>query len=104
MGLITKPQHEKNGYRIFTDLQRLKIIRSLRCANYSLSAILRLLTALDEDITIDLHQTLNSPTEGEDIISLCDQLIHSLENVKKNALSMRKMLLHMRKEYSNPPL
>ena len=33
----------KNGYRVYTekDLQQLKIIRSLRCANYSLSSILK---------------------------------------------------------------
>lgn len=41
-GLLTVKRKE-NGYRIYTeeDILRLKIIRSLRCANYSLEAILR---------------------------------------------------------------
>ncbi len=44
-GLIQKPKRKENGYRVYneTDMKRLKIIRSLRCANYSLSAILRML-------------------------------------------------------------
>lgn len=35
-------KRRKNGYRVYTDsdISRLKIIRTLRCANYSLSAIL----------------------------------------------------------------
>ena len=40
--LIVK--RNKNGYRVYNneDIKRIKIISSLRCANYSLSAILRL--------------------------------------------------------------
>lgn len=43
-GLITV-KRRKNGYRVYTDedIKRLKIIRSLRCANYLLEAILRML-------------------------------------------------------------
>ena len=43
-GLLTVKRRD-NGYRVYTDedVQRLKIIRSLRCANYSLEAVLRLL-------------------------------------------------------------
>ncbi len=43
-GLLTV-KRKQNGYRVYTDedVRRLKIIRSLRCANYSLSAILRML-------------------------------------------------------------
>lgn len=43
-GLLTVKRKE-NGYRIYTDddIKRLKIIRSLRCANYSLEAISRML-------------------------------------------------------------
>ena len=47
--LIQKPQRKENGYRIYTenDMNRLQIIRTLRCANYSLSAILRMLNSYD---------------------------------------------------------
>lgn len=49
-GLFTIRRTE-NRYRVYTeeDILRLKIIRSLRCANYSLSAILRMLRALSDD-------------------------------------------------------
>ncbi len=48
-GLLTVKRKE-NGYRIYTDddIKRLKIIRSLRCANYSLEAILRMLQQLSK--------------------------------------------------------
>ena len=44
-GLLTV-KRKQNGYRVYADddIRRLKIIRSLRCANYSLEAILRMLT------------------------------------------------------------
>ena len=47
-GLLTV-KRKQNGYRVYNsnDINRLKIIRSLRCANYSLSAILRMLKRYD---------------------------------------------------------
>lgn len=41
-------KRKQNGYRVYTesDINRLKIIRTLRCANYSLSAILRMINAM----------------------------------------------------------
>ena len=78
-GLVSIKRKE-NGYRIYTyeDIQRLKVIRSLRCGNYSLSAILRMLNKLSEDHKADINEVLNSPNENEDIISVCDKLIISL--------------------------
>ena len=47
-GLI-KIKRSENGYRYYTetDIRRLKIIRALRCAHFSLSSILRLLNKMD---------------------------------------------------------
>lgn len=58
-GLLTVKRKE-NGYRVYTndDIQRLKIIRSLRCANYSLEAILRLLRQLDQNPDTDIRAAL----------------------------------------------
>ena len=69
-GLLTVKRKE-NGYRVYTndDIQRLKIIRSLRCANYSLEAILRLLRQLDKNPDTDIRATLNTPKQSDDIIS-----------------------------------
>ncbi|MGN0701492.1 MAG: MerR family transcriptional regulator, partial [Oscillospiraceae bacterium] len=58
-GLLTV-KRKQNGYRVYdsNDINRLKIIRSLRCANYSLSAILRMLkkydSGMDKNNILDL--------------------------------------------------
>ena len=104
-GLI-KVKRKENGYRVYTDdeIRRLKIIRTLRCANYSLSAILRALNELDKDSTADIGEVLNTPKENEDIISVCDKLVISLSKAKENAVNMLHLLEEMKNKYSNPPL
>ena len=42
--------------------------------------------------------------ENEDIISVCDKLISSLNLAKKNAEEILEMLYEMKRKYSNPPL
>ena len=73
-GLLTVKRKE-NGYRIYThdDVQRLKVIRTLRCANYSLEAILRLLNQLSKNPDTDILTTLNTPKQSDDIVSVCDR-------------------------------
>ncbi len=88
-GLLTVKRKE-NGYRVYdsNDLNRLKIIRSLRCANYSLSAILRMLNKLESEMhqsENDILNILNTPDDEDDIVSVCDRLIDSLEKAIKNA-------------------
>ena len=57
-GLLTV-RRKRNGYRVYTDedIKRLKIIRSLRCANYSLEAILTMLVQLSQDPEIDIKKS-----------------------------------------------
>lgn len=45
---LLQVKRKQNGYRFYTsdDIERLKMIRSLRCANYSLEAILRMLKGM----------------------------------------------------------
>lgn len=104
-GLISVKRKE-NGYRVYTDddIRKLKIIRSLKCANYSLSSILRMMHALDQKSGEDIANVLNTPHQNEDIISVCDRLIVSLESAEKNAITIKAMLLNMKNKYSNPPL
>lgn len=88
-GLLTVKRKE-NGYRVYSsnDMNRLKIIRSLRCANYSLSAILRMLNKLESGVQKsenDILHILNTPEDNEDIISACDRLTDSLEKAIRNA-------------------
>lgn len=106
MNGLLKVKRKENGYRVYddTDIQKLKIIRSLRCANYSLSAILRMMNALLTIQDTDIEFVLNNPDESEGIISVCDQLIMSLNAAKKNARQIILMLNEMKIKYSNPPL
>ena len=96
-----------NGYRMYTgeDMERLKIIRSLRCANYSLAAILRMLQALSQDPQTNIRTAIDTPSAEEDIISVCDHLLTSLECAEENANKIYKVLLEMEKTYFfKPPL
>ena len=99
-------RRKENGYRVYSneDIKKLKIIRSLRCANYSLSSILRMMNAIYRNESADAKKVLNTPNENEDIVSVCDKLIISLNNAKKNAIEITNMLSEMKNKYSNPPL
>ena len=83
-GLITKPVRKENGYRIYTDadIRQLKIIRVLRCANYSLEAIRRIM--------------LDTPEQTDHIISACDRLLLSLSKAEINAGKILTMLKEMK--------
>lgn len=106
MNGLVNIKRKQNGYRIYTyeDIQRLKVIRSLKCGNYSLSAILRMLNKLSEHNEADINEVLNSPNENEDIISVCDKLIISLNLAIQNAEEILEMLYEMKRKYSNLPL
>ncbi|WHH58557.1 MerR family transcriptional regulator [Petroclostridium sp. X23] len=86
-GLITV-KRKQNRYRVYfyEDIQRLKIIRSLRCANYSLSSILRMLGALSQNPATDLRKSINTPQDNEDVITACDKLLTSLSEARINML------------------
>ncbi len=106
-GLLTV-KRKQNGYRVYSgeDLRRLKIIRALRGANYSLSAILRMLSGLSGGASLpDLRMTINTPREDDEIISACDTLLTSLEAAACNADTMLAHLHRMKLSFSpNPPL
>lgn len=97
-GLLTV-KRKQNGYRVYTDedLKRLKIIRSLRCANYSLSAILRMLSELSRNPQADIKEVIDTPEGTDDIISVCDKLLTSLRNAEKNAGSILVHLENLKK-------
>lgn len=100
-GLLTvKRKH--NGYRVYTDedIKRLKIIRALRCANYSLEAILRMLQQLSENPDTDIREVLNTPKDDADIITVCDKLIISLSAAEVNAEKIIDRLQKMKLRFS----
>lgn len=85
-GLLTI-KRKQNGYRIYTeeDIRQLKIIRVLRCANYSLEAIRRMMQQLEANPQADIREILNTPEQNDDIISACDRLLLSLSKAEINA-------------------
>lgn len=95
-------KRKQNGYRSYTsdDIERLKMIRTLRLANYSLEAILRMLNALEHNPQIDMKQVLNTPQTDSDIVSVCDRLIVSLKDGEENAEKMITILLEMKEKFS----
>lgn len=80
----------------------LKIIRALRCANYSLMSILRLIDNLKQSKAIDFEKILNTPGNSEMVetnINVCDRLLHSLDLAEKYAHTMMSMLINMKEKY-----
>ena len=70
------------------DMERLLMIRTLRCANYSLSAILRLMNKLTLSQQVAIAATLDTPDESEEIVSVCDHLLFALSCAKADAEQM----------------
>ncbi|MCH1982620.1 MerR family transcriptional regulator [Ruminococcus sp. OA3] len=99
-GLLTV-RRKQNGYRIYTedDVKRLKIIRSLRCANYSLEAILRMLNQMSKNQNVDIKRVLDTPQEDTDIIAVCDKLITSLREADYNAQKVICKLQSMKNRF-----
>lgn len=97
-GLI-QIKRKENGYRVYTndDIKRLNIIRSLRCANYSLQSILSMLQQLSQNANTDIRTALNSPKADDDIVYVCDRLILSLNAAEENARKIIDMLNEMKR-------
>jgi DNA-binding transcriptional MerR regulator len=105
MNGLLSVKRRQNGYRVYTgkDLRRLKMIRSLRCANYSLAAILRMLNALSRDPKADMRIVIDTPGEDDDVISVCDKLLTSLQYAEKNAVTMLGQLNLMKEQFHKKP-
>ena len=99
---LLQVKRKENGYRMYTreDIQRLKIIRSLRCANYSLSSILRMLGAISKNSSVDIRTVIDTPKESEDIVTVCDKLLTSLDVAEENAKQILDRLNTMRDSVS----
>lgn len=99
---LLQVKRKQNGYRAYTseDMARLKMIRTLRMANYSLEAILRMLHALEYNPRVNMKQVLNTPQADADIVSVCDRLIVSLQDAEKNAEKMIDLILKMKERFS----
>jgi len=79
-GLIQVPR-AGNGYRHYgpVEIGRLRVIRMLVRAGYSMMAILRMLRHLDAGEAGDVRQVLDTPAEGEEVLTAADRWLSNLE-------------------------
>ncbi len=89
-GLIAVPRNPHNGFRRYgrIEIGRLRVIRMLSRAGYSLMAILRMLTRLDAGRAGDLRQELDTPHPDEDVFSASDHWLSALVDHAQRATAM----------------
>ncbi|MFZ6029683.1 MAG: MerR family transcriptional regulator [Chloroflexota bacterium] len=86
-GLLDVPRDPANGYRLYgaPEIGRLRVIRMLLRAGYSMMAILRMLTALDDGQTENLRQSLDTPRADEDVFMVNDRWLSALAEMERQA-------------------
>ncbi len=94
-GLIEVPRNPRNGYRLYSaaEISRLRVIRMLLRAGYSMMAILRMLLQLDRGA--DPRRALDTPRSDEDVYTAADQWLSSLAEQERRASSIIAQLEKM---------
>jgi DNA-binding transcriptional MerR regulator len=82
--LAIAPRDPETGHRVYgPDLVgRLRVVRSLLMAGYSVMAVLRMSTELDKGRTTGLKRVLNTPRPGEEVLTAFDNWLDSLAEQK----------------------
>lgn len=73
------------------EINRLKIIRTLRNSHYSMMSILRMLNRLDQGDG-NIREVIDTPDEEEDIVCAADRYITALSTAEKDAQEMLRIL------------
>ncbi len=96
-GLIRVPRRPENRYRAYSgaEIGRLRVIRMLRSAGYSMMAILRMLCQLDQGQKHDLRQALDTPRPDEDVFTAMDRWLSFLTEQEQRAIGMIELLEEM---------
>ncbi len=78
-GLINIPR-AGNGYRMYgpAEINRLKIIRTLRNASYSMMALVRMFSHVDRGSRKDIRYVMDTPPPEEDVVCATDRWISTL--------------------------
>ncbi len=92
--LLTVPRHPQNGYRLYDapEIGRIRVIRMLRQAGYSMMAILRMLRQFDAGDTKNLRQALDTPNPEEDIYYFTDNWLTTLAETEQRAQAIIRQL------------
>ena len=101
-GLIKVPRNLHNRYRLYgaREIGRLRVIRMLRNAGYSLMAILRMLIQFDRGNADDLRGALDTPSPDQDVYSAADRWLSTLSALEQRAVDVIAQLEQM---ISDPP-
>ena len=104
-GLIAVPRDPASGYRLYgaEEMGRLRVIRMLRQAGYSLMAILRMLLQFDADRTANLRAALDTPRSDEDVYSVADRWLSTLAEAEQRAMAIIQQLARMITLSQQPP-
>jgi DNA-binding transcriptional MerR regulator len=105
-GLVDIPRDPSNGYRRYgaPEISRLRVIRMLSRAGYSLSAILRMLIQLDRGETTDLRRALDTPRPDEDAFMASDRWLSTLADQEQRARTIIALVEEMiQKENAGNP-
>lgn len=86
-GLLQVPRHPHNRYRLYSsaEIGRLRVIRMLSRAGYSMMAILRMVLYLDSQGGNELRQVLDTPRPDEDVYSAADRWLTELAEQESRA-------------------
>jgi DNA-binding transcriptional MerR regulator len=86
-GLLKVPRDQHSGYRHYgaAELDRVRVIRTLSRAGYSVMAILRMLRRLDAGERHNLRQALDTPEPHEDVFTAADQWLSALQSYEQRA-------------------
>jgi DNA-binding transcriptional MerR regulator len=93
-GLLEVPRQHHNAYRMYgvQEISRLRVIRMLAKAGYSLMAILRMLLHLDRGEVGSLRQMLDTPQPEEDVYMASDRWLSTLANEEKRARAIINLI------------
>ncbi len=93
-GLIHVPRHPKSGYRRYgsAEIGRLRLIRILLRAGYSMMAILRMLIEFDRGRREDLRQVLDTPRPDDEVYMAFDHWLTTLSVQEQRACRLIEML------------
>jgi DNA-binding transcriptional MerR regulator len=97
-GLLDVPRKSENGYRLYgpKEIERAKVIRTLRTANYSMIAILRMLKSVDANSReSEILKIVSTPQPDEDMIYATDRWILTLSETEKNARELIRQIKKM---------
>ncbi|MCA9872681.1 MAG: MerR family DNA-binding transcriptional regulator [Anaerolineales bacterium] len=96
-GLLTVPRDPRSGYRLYgaPEIGRARVIRVLRQAGYSLTAVLRMVRQFDAGQRDALRAALDTVDPGEDIYYVTDNWLTTLQEAAARAQAIIEQLQRM---------